>query len=266
MDKQQRRTELKARILKAAGNVFTQKGYAEAKIADIAREAYVSPSTIYIYFSGKRELFDALDLPELEALRPEFDRRRQEITRVALSLFGSRGFEGTTMDAIAEDAGFSKAALYQYCTSKEDLFLQVLKLYTHAIPPAEDSILPDGDDWKQGIQNIARTFMEAAHDPERSAFLGSVIRDSNQFPDFGRVYYEQSFCTARNNTEQLLLRARQEGNVRQDVDLRLAVTAFLCSLIAYNILYDIVGGISRDVDEKSYVEMVAEQLIRSVEK
>lgn len=49
-----RKLELKERIQAAAKRVFLAKGFSEAKISDIASEAGVSPSTIYLYFSGKR--------------------------------------------------------------------------------------------------------------------------------------------------------------------------------------------------------------------
>ena len=43
-------------ILKAAQNIFAQKGFHEATISDIAKKAEVSEATIYEYFSSKEEL------------------------------------------------------------------------------------------------------------------------------------------------------------------------------------------------------------------
>lgn len=45
-----------AAILKAALRIFAVKGFHEARISDIAKEARVSESTIYEYFSAKEEL------------------------------------------------------------------------------------------------------------------------------------------------------------------------------------------------------------------
>jgi TetR/AcrR family transcriptional regulator, fatty acid metabolism regulator protein len=45
-----------AAILKAAQNIFAQKGFHEATISDIAKKAKVSDATIYDYFSSKEEL------------------------------------------------------------------------------------------------------------------------------------------------------------------------------------------------------------------
>jgi TetR/AcrR family fatty acid metabolism transcriptional regulator len=46
----------KEQILQAAERVFAQKGYQEATVADVAREAKVSEATIYEYFPSKEEL------------------------------------------------------------------------------------------------------------------------------------------------------------------------------------------------------------------
>lgn len=51
---------VQARILDAALKVFSERGYAEASMADIVREAEISIGSIYHHFGGKEELFLAL--------------------------------------------------------------------------------------------------------------------------------------------------------------------------------------------------------------
>jgi AcrR family transcriptional regulator len=50
----------RARLLEAAEHVFTELGYHEASIVKIVMAAGVAPGTFYLYFSGKREIFDEL--------------------------------------------------------------------------------------------------------------------------------------------------------------------------------------------------------------
>jgi len=47
-------------ILQAACQVFCQKGYHQARMADVAKEADISYGLVYHYFGSKAELFDAL--------------------------------------------------------------------------------------------------------------------------------------------------------------------------------------------------------------
>jgi AcrR family transcriptional regulator len=57
--------------------------------------------------------------------------RRREMTRVALldaavEVFAKRGFEGASLDEIAEVAGFTRGAIYKNFANKEELFFAVL--------------------------------------------------------------------------------------------------------------------------------------------
>lgn len=52
--------------------------------------------------------------------------RKADVLRAATGLFAQRGFHGTSMSAVAEEAGLQKASLYHWVTSKEDLLFQVL--------------------------------------------------------------------------------------------------------------------------------------------
>ncbi len=57
--KEKKTKERHEQILKAAGEVFTRKGYEAATIPEIAQAAGVAAGTIYLYFPSKRELFIA---------------------------------------------------------------------------------------------------------------------------------------------------------------------------------------------------------------
>src|ERR1700730_2359219 len=48
---------------------------------------------------------------------------RQRILETALGLFGSKGYEDTTMREIAAEAGYSPGLTYRYFASKEELVL-----------------------------------------------------------------------------------------------------------------------------------------------
>lgn len=50
----------RGRILAAAERVFAEQGYHDASIVRITEEAGVAQGTFYIYFPGKKELFDEL--------------------------------------------------------------------------------------------------------------------------------------------------------------------------------------------------------------
>src|SRR5580698_5621289 len=56
--------------------------------------------------------------------------RRLERTRAALvasarHVFATRGFEGASLDEIADAAGYTRGAIYKHFANKEDLFFAV---------------------------------------------------------------------------------------------------------------------------------------------
>lgn len=57
---QRRKEDRPAEITAAAFETFAEKGYANAKVADVARRAGVSKGLLYLYFKTKEELFKAV--------------------------------------------------------------------------------------------------------------------------------------------------------------------------------------------------------------
>ena len=55
-------------ILEAAQRVFAEKGYADAKVADIAQAAGVATGTVYGIFPGKEDLYRAIHRENLDEL------------------------------------------------------------------------------------------------------------------------------------------------------------------------------------------------------
>jgi AcrR family transcriptional regulator len=70
---QRRKDARPAELLEAALDVFFEKGFAAARLEDIAARAGVSKGTIYLYFESKDDVFEALvrsiPLPNIEQLR-----------------------------------------------------------------------------------------------------------------------------------------------------------------------------------------------------
>src|SRR3978361_1733983 len=58
--------------------------------------------------------------------RPKDLEKRAAILDAAKRLFPHSGFDGTSMDAIAADAGVSKLTVYSHFTDKETLFVAAI--------------------------------------------------------------------------------------------------------------------------------------------
>ncbi len=97
----QMRAESRQEILAAAGALFAQKGFLNVRMADIARQAGMSPGNIYWQFSSKEEVlktivgdfFDAYEhmLVEAEAFPGDARRKLNHLIELQLELFGNLG-------------------------------------------------------------------------------------------------------------------------------------------------------------------------------
>lgn len=61
--------QARERILQAAQHVFSEKGYHEARMDDIAVKLGVSKRTLYLYYKNKEELFKAMCAGVPQAMR-----------------------------------------------------------------------------------------------------------------------------------------------------------------------------------------------------
>ncbi len=71
------------------------------------------------------------------------ERTRAELLDAAASVFAARGFNGASVDQVAEAAGFTKGAVYSNFDSKEELFVALLDLQLDRTLDALEGVLRD---------------------------------------------------------------------------------------------------------------------------
>src|SRR6476646_2192375 len=77
-------------ILRAAIDVFAERGFFNAQVADVARAAGVAAGTVYLYFKGKDDLLVSIFersirewLTRGRAAAPNLDAPRERLRRLA---------------------------------------------------------------------------------------------------------------------------------------------------------------------------------------
>ena len=94
-------------------------------------------------------------------MRVKTDAKRREIVATAWEVFRAKGFEGASMSDVAETLGGSKATLYRYFQSKEQLFTAALEdIIEEAATAAFHHFASDGD-LKRRFLNFARAYLNA---------------------------------------------------------------------------------------------------------
>ncbi|MBW1778005.1 MAG: helix-turn-helix transcriptional regulator [Deltaproteobacteria bacterium] len=78
--KERERERRRQQIMVAARRVFSAKGLEKSTMEDIAKEAELSPGTLYLYFRNKDELFASLSLRMLQFLNIRLEELEQKRT------------------------------------------------------------------------------------------------------------------------------------------------------------------------------------------
>lgn len=76
--KQRERERRRQQIIVAAKRVFSEKGFSKTTMEDIAREAELSPGTLYLYFKNKDELYASLSLRILQYMNIRLEDVKKE--------------------------------------------------------------------------------------------------------------------------------------------------------------------------------------------
>lgn len=102
-------------------------------------------------------------------------KNRQAILTAALAEFSACGFNGTTIDRIAESANLSKPNVLYYFPSKEAIYLQLLGSHLDLWLAPLRAISADGDP-KEQIMGYMRRKLEMSRDfPQESRLFANEV-------------------------------------------------------------------------------------------
>jgi AcrR family transcriptional regulator len=93
------------------------------------------------------------------------ERTRSDLVATARQVFLEHGFHGASLDVIADEAGYSKGAVYSNFAGKDDLFLAVLDAQFEQRARVLADVLLDQESLEQSFRAVARS-MTAADEGE----------------------------------------------------------------------------------------------------
>lgn len=158
------------------------------------------------------------------------ENQRERILEVAENLFIRKGIESVTFSDIAEEARLTRATVYRYFASKEQIAQEIFKLITKG--------------WRERNEREVWSFAGSGHarlerfltsffgylfqNPREAGFVAELnyLYAKNWTPD---QFAEQMLEHLQSDRDLVLASIRQgmaDGSVRQDVDPELMVAAF----------------------------------------
>jgi AcrR family transcriptional regulator len=90
---------------------------------------------------------------------PDYDRRRQAIVAAASHLYARRGFQGASIADLAKSCGTSKALIYHYFASKEDILYEVMAAHLDDLVDAADDSMRAGGA-RERLRALTHAFMQ----------------------------------------------------------------------------------------------------------
>jgi AcrR family transcriptional regulator len=176
--------------------------------------------------------------PTAAAAAELMDRLR----RAAVEAFLDHGYDGTTMETVAQAAGITKTTLYSRYPDKRALFLAVSAWALARLECAEQAALgPLPDDLAGALTVIARAILAWSVDPDIARLNRMAIAESSRFPEFAASSQAVTWAPRIRLIMELLRRHERAGTiVVHDVELAAEqFFAMVCAMPAWLAAYGV---------------------------
>ncbi len=179
-------------------------------------------------------------------------RRGARIERAiaaAAEVFLRHGFAATRMDDIADQAGISKATLYNYFPDKTALFLKMVSRHSFVLAGRLlDHVEPE---WgaERALHAAGQQILRHLTSQRRIALLRLCLGEAERFPDLGQKYLEVSISSVRGQVERLLGALAAQGALRlPEPCVQLAAAQFVM-LCHSDLVWRCMLGVARDLPD-----------------
>jgi len=156
------------------------------------------------------------------------ERTRNDILDAALEVFQQEGFEQTTMEQVATQAGFSTGALYNYFENKQDIFNHATKRVFNELVAQFDDVLGRTMRFEDGLEMLIEMsvgFAEQAASAKYSFMISPGARQAwadDELHEFTMGRYMELLARV-----QMIMEMGIRENALRDQDPQYAAHAFM---------------------------------------
>jgi TetR/AcrR family transcriptional repressor of mexJK operon len=162
--------------------------------------------------------------------REEAARRDARLLDVATKLFMERGFDCTSIDAVAETAGISKPTVYARYHDKRDLFTAVLRAtiqrWLAPLSAAAEAARVNPRSVETTLHDLSRHLMAHSRIPEVVMLRRILAAQAAQFPELAKLAHEEGWQRGVRAVASLLQQFAERGQIKVD-DPAIAADLFL---------------------------------------
>lgn len=152
-------------------------------------------------------------LPSRDGQAPNFrDERRARIIEVAREVFYEVGYAGASMSMISSRLGGSKATLYAYFDSKEQLFGAIIREQCSVMGGLFQAHIGT-DDLRQSLTEVSRQLMAVVLSDWGARTMQLIIEESHRNPMLAHLFSEAIEENGRATMKTLLSTAHDKGQI-----------------------------------------------------
>lgn len=181
--------------------------------------------------------------------------QRMRLLSHARRLIANQGFKETSMSQIAKACKVTKAGLYHYFKSKEDILLAILGCYEEDSETLKMKLAKAG-----GIEDvlyaIAKNHLERMSQSSNLEFVKILVNEAMTNPGVKKFYLKfikESLVAIAREVLSPFLKGRMG-----EVELRRTYFQFVAALAHYTWQVKMVGGLSDIIgDDESYIRLLS---------
>lgn len=165
--------------------------------------------------------------------RPRSPEADESIIRATLELLSERGLHSLSMTAVSQRAGISKASLYRRHSSRGELAKAALE----AIRSRESA--PDTGSLRGDLTSFVRRERSAAKKiPGLERLAARMVSDTTDDPELHALTRETVVTSDRGQIEEMIRRGIERGELRDDIDLEVAIDLLHGTLVYRFLLFE----------------------------
>lgn len=188
------------------------------------------------------------ELAQIRAGRPKSEAKGAAILAAATELFLARGFQATSMDAVAKDAGVSKQTVYGHFANKDELFKSCIRNKVGSYHIGEIAI-PGNANLRAGLFDIVRNFLALLTDPEVVAMHRVIMSEAASQPRVAELFYESGPLAAKNAVVDFLCHQAEAGRLRIPPERFMYAAVQLLSMAQGTYQLQLLLGMLNDIPE-----------------
>lgn len=180
--------------------------------------------------------------------RPKSEEKSAAILCAAAEIFLAHGFQGTSMDAVAQRAGVSKQTVYSHFANKDELFKACIRAKVAGYGFEETATVPD-DDLRTALLTVTHRFIDLLFDPEVIAMHRVVMGEAASHPRIAALFYESGPGRTRAAVRAFLGQQVTKGRLQIENNRLLYAAVQLLNMALGMYQIELMMGLRKEVPE-----------------